>query len=336
MSRSVVVLGFEGCASLDVTGPLDVFAGANEAVQRTRSRARGYSVRFAAPSSRPVRAECGLRLLPDVSLEELARPKAPAIDTLVIAGGMGVRKTVSRDPNMAQLVRKVAGRARRVTSVCTGAFVLAAAGLLDGRRATTHWAFCDELSQQFPLVRLERDPIYVRDGRYWTSAGVTAGMDLSLALVEADLGRKLSLLVARWLVMFVRRAGGQSQFSQPLRAQEAERAPLRDLQAYIVEHPTAELAVPALARQVAMSPRHFSRVFRAEVGVSPASYVEGVRVEAARRLLEESRDGLEGIAAAAGFGTPEALRRAFARRVGLSPREYRARFGTETRGAESS
>ncbi len=327
VTRSVVVLGFEGCLSLDVTGPLEVFAEANEAVQRTRSRAQGYGVRFAGPSSAPVRAESGLQLLPDVSLEELARARAPAIDTLVIAGGKGARQVASRDPEVARLVRRVATRARRVTSVCSGAFVLAATGLLSQRRATTHWAYCDELSQRFPKVRVERDPIYVRDGRYWTSAGVTAGMDLALALVEADLGRKLSLLVARWLVMFVRRAGGQSQFSEPLKAQSAERAPLRDLQAYIVEHPSAALDVPALAARVAMSPRHFSRIFRAQVGVSPAAYVEAVRVEAARRLLEDSGDGIEGVAAAAGFGTPEALRRAFARRVGLSPREYRARFG---------
>jgi transcriptional regulator GlxA family with amidase domain len=329
VTRSVVVLGFEGCLSLDVTGPLEVFAAANDAVDRTRSRAQGYSVRFAGPTSAPVRAESGLRLLPEVSLEELARPRAPALDTLVIAGGRGARQVASYDPDVARLVRHVAAKARRVTSVCTGAFVLAATGLLTERRATTHWAYCDELSQRFPRVKVERDPIYVRDGRYWTSAGVTAGMDLSLALVEADLGRKLSMLVARWLVMFVRRAGGQSQFSEPLKAQSAERAPLRDLQAYIVEHPTAELDVPALARRVALSARHFSRIFRAEVGVSPAAYVEAVRVEAARRLLEDSSDGIEGVAAAAGFGTPEALRRAFARRVGLSPREYRARFGPE-------
>ena len=326
MTRSVVVLGFEGCQSLDVTGPLEVFAGANEAVVRTRSRARGYRVQFAGPTRSPVRAESGLELLPEVSLEELARPRAPAIDTLVIAGGAGPRNAASHDPRLSQQVRQVATRARRVTSVCTGAFVLAATGLLAERRATTHWAYCDELSRRFPNLKVERDPIYVRDGRYWTSAGVTAGMDLALALVEADLGRKLAMLVARWLVMFVRRAGGQSQFSAPLEAQSAERAPLRDLQAYIVEHPTAELGVPALARKVAMSARHFSRTFRAEVGVSPAAYVEAVRVEAARRLLEDSSDGIEGVAAAAGFGTPEALRRAFARRVGLSPREYRARF----------
>ncbi len=327
VTRSVVVLGFEGCQSLDVTGPLEVFAEANQAVHQSRSRAHGYSLRFAGPSLAPLRAESGLHLLPEVSLEQLARRRAPALDTLVIAGGKGARQIASQDPELVRLVRQLATKARRVTSVCTGAFVLAATGLLSGRRATTHWASCDELSRRFPKLQVERDPIYVRDGRYWTSAGVTAGMDLALALVEADLGRKLAMQVARSLVMFVRRSGGQSQFSEPLKVQSAERAPLRDLQAYIVEHPTAELDVPALAQRVAMSPRHFSRIFRAQVGASPAAYVEAVRVEAARRLLEDSREGIEGVAAAAGFGTPEALRRAFARRVGLSPREYRSRFG---------
>jgi transcriptional regulator GlxA family with amidase domain len=233
-------------------------------------------------------------------------------------------------------VRRAAGGARRIASVCTGAFVLAAAGLLDDRRATTHWAFCGELAERFPNVRVERDPIYVRDGEVWTSAGVTAGIDLALALVEEDLGRDIALLVARWLVVFVRRAGGQSQFSAQLAAQTAERVPLRDLQAWIGDHPEADLAVPALARRVAMSVRHFSRVFRAETGASPADYVERIRVETARRLLETSARSVEEIAAAAGFANPEALRRAFGRRVGLSPREYRARFGPAPRPAPSS
>jgi transcriptional regulator GlxA family with amidase domain len=326
VSRTVVVVAFEGCQSLDVTGPFEVFAGATEALKRSGSRARGYRVLLAGPKRGALRSESGLGLVPAVTLRELLRRGAPAIDTLIVAGGFGTRRA-ARDASSVELIRRLARRARRVTSVCTGSFVLAAAGLLDGRRATTHWAFCDELAQSYPAVQLERDPIYVRDGRYWTSAGVTAGIDLALALVEADLGRQLSLQVARWMVVFVRRAGGQSQFSATLSAQTAERAPLRELQAYILEHPEAVLDVPSLARRVALSARHFSRLFREEIGVSPASFVEAVRVEAARRLLETRRDGVEGVAAAAGFGTPEALRRAFARRVGLSPREYRARFG---------
>jgi transcriptional regulator GlxA family with amidase domain len=215
-----------------------------------------------------------------------------------------------------------------VASVCTGAFVLAAAGLLDGRRATTHWAYCDALAAAAPRVQVERDPIFVRDGALWTSAGVTAGIDLALALVEADLGRELAQLVARHLVMFVRRAGGQSQFSPVLAAQTAQRTPIRALQAAIAEHPEARLDLPTMARRAAMSVRHFARVFRAEVGTSPAAYVEAVRLDTARRLLETTTLPVEQVAHDAGFGTPESLRRALGRGVGLSPREYRARFGT--------
>jgi transcriptional regulator GlxA family with amidase domain len=178
-------------------------------------------------------------------------------------------------------------------------------------------------------VKVERDPIYVRDGKVWTSAGVTAGIDLALAIVERDLGREVANLVARWLVVFVRRAGGQSQFSAQLTAQTAEREPVRDLQAWIVEHPDRALDVPALARRAGMSVRNFARVFRAEVGLSPAAYVERVRVETARRLLETTEGSIDDVARGAGFGTPEALRRAFSRRVGVSPREYRNRFGAE-------
>ncbi|HEY4223506.1 MAG TPA: helix-turn-helix domain-containing protein, partial [Myxococcota bacterium] len=225
-----------------------------------------------------------------------------------------------------QLARAAHG-ARRVTSVCTGTFLLAAAGLLDGHRATTHWAFCEALAKRFPRVHVESDPIFIHDRARWTSAGVTAGIDLALALVEADHGREIALTVARWLVVFVRRAGGQSQFSPPLAAQSAERRPVRDVQTFIVEHPDADLEVPALAARAAMSVRNFSRVFRAETGASPAHFVETVRVDVARRLLEDTNNNVDTVSASAGFGTPEALRRAFARIVGLSPREYRARFG---------
>jgi transcriptional regulator GlxA family with amidase domain len=199
--------------------------------------------------------------------------------------------------------------------------------LLDGLRATTHFAHCDELRQKYPGVVVESEPIFVRQGALWTSAGVTAGIDLSLALVEDDYGPELALSVARHLVVFVRRAGGQSQFSPQLAAQAKEPGPLRDVQSYIGEHPEADLGVPSLARRARMSVRNFSRVFRKRLGLPPAEYVERVRVDAAKRLLENSDQSVEGVARSAGFGTPEALRRAFARRVGLCPSEYRTRFG---------
>jgi transcriptional regulator GlxA family with amidase domain len=330
--RRVAILASEGCQSLDVVGPYEVLAGASEAQQRRRARDPGYQVRIAARRRALVRAESGVGLAPEVTLARLAEERTP-LDTFIVAGGAGARRD-ARDPQVVAMVRRVAGRARRVASVCTGAFVLAAAGLLDGRRAATHWAYCDELRAFRPAVRVEPDPIYVRDGNLWTSAGVTAGIDLALALVEEDLGREVAALVARWMVVFVRRAGGQSQFSAQLAVQAAERAPIRDLQAWIVEHPEGALDVPSLARRAGMSPRHFSRVFRAETGVTPADYVDRVRVETARRLLETTAMPVERVAGSAGFGTPESLRRSLGRRIGLSPREYRARFGRSPRPAK--
>jgi transcriptional regulator GlxA family with amidase domain len=223
-------------------------------------------------------------------------------------------------------VRRAAPRCRRIASVCTGAFVLAAAGILDDRRATTHWNSCARLAREFPRVRVEADPIFVEDGNVWTSAGVTAGMDLALALVEADLGREVALLTARHLVLFVQRSGGQAQFSAQLGAQLAQRDPLRELQRAIAEQPDGDYRVEQLAERVSMSPRNFARVFRAEVGCSPAAYVERTRLEVARRMLETTALPVDGVARAAGFGTVDTMRRAFARRVGASPTEYRDRF----------
>jgi transcriptional regulator GlxA family with amidase domain len=211
-------------------------------------------------------------------------------------------------------------------SVCTGAFLLAEAGLLAGRRATTHWAYCEALARRFPDVEVVPDPIHVRDGHIATSAGVTAGIDLALALVEEDLGRDAALLIARHLVVFLRRPGNQAQFSAQLAAQVAARQPLREVQRWIVEHPEADLSVEALAGRSALSPRHFARAFAAEVGVTPGRYVEGVRLEAARRLLEDTDDGIEEIARSCGYGTPEAMRRAFVRTLAAPPTEYRRRF----------
>ena len=333
MTRRVVIVAAPDSELLDVTGPHDVFASASRAAaaQQPTAAAPAYLLQLAtlARTPAPIATEGGLRLVPDLPLEHLTAKRAPPIDTLIIAGGVGARRS-AHDPTLVRLVQRAAARSRRVASVCTGAFLLAAGGLLDDRRATTHWANCDKLARRYPRVSVERDPIYVRDGKYWTSAGVTAGIDLALAMVEEDLGRDIALLVARWLVVFVRRSGGQAQFSAQLAVQTAERLPLRELQSYILEHPDEALDVPALARRAAMSVRHFSRSFRAETGVSPAAYVERVRVETARRLLETTQDGVERIATRAGFGTAEALRRAFSRRVGVSPREYRARFGLQT------
>jgi transcriptional regulator GlxA family with amidase domain len=331
--RRIVILALDGMQPLDVVGPAEVFSGARRAHERGAVGAGGarplpYQVTIAGITAAPVQAESGLRIMPDAALARVlaAAGGGGMVDTFIVAGGSGARRA-ARDPAVTRLVRRAARRARRVASVCTGAFVLAAAGLLDGRRATTHWAHCNELAALRPAVRVDPDPIYVRDGRLWTSAGVTAGIDLALAMVEDDLGPETANLVARHMVVFVRRAGGQSQFSAQLAVQAAERAPLRELQAFIAEHPDGDLTVPALARRAGMSLRHFTRVFAAETGVSPAAYVVEARLETARRLLESTGRNVEEVAAGAGFGTPEALRRAFARRLRLSPREYRARFG---------
>ena len=213
-----------------------------------------------------------------------------------------------------------------MTSVCTGAFVLAAAGLLDGRRATTHWRWCPQLAASHPTVRVDMDAIYVHDGAVWTSAGITAGIDLALALVADDHGQRLAAAVARELVVYLRRAGGQAQFSVPLEVQAAEREPLRDLLDWIVAHPETDLSVAALARRMHLSDRQLGRVFRAELGITPAEHVELARVEAARRLLETTTAPIEQVARHAGFGTPETMQRAFRRRLGTSPSAYRLHF----------
>ena len=222
----------------------------------------------------------------------------------------------------------MAQRVRRLGSVCSGAFVLAEAGLLDGRRATTHWSVCDALAQRYPRVRVDPDPIFIRDGRIYTSAGVTAGMDLALALVEEDHGREIALHVARELVLFLRRPGGQSQFSAQLALQTTDHQPLRELQAWIAEHPSADLSVATLAARVAMSPRNFARVFVRELGLTPARFVEQIRVEAARRRLEESAHGVDLIASECGFGSAESMRRSFVRTLRVPPSAYRSRFQT--------
>jgi transcriptional regulator GlxA family with amidase domain len=323
--RRVAIVTFPGGLSLDVVGPHEVFVGATQALRIAGAPDPGYAVSVVTVDGKPMKLSSGLTLVPDAALARLPR----GLDTLIVAGGLGTAEAMG-SVELTRAVAQAGRRARRVASVCTGTFVLAEAGLLAGRRVTTHWAHCAQLASAFPEVRVEPDPIYVRDGEVWTSAGVTAGMDLALAMVEDDVGRDVAMVVARHLVMFVRRAGGQSQFSALLAVQAAEREPLRDLQSWIADHPDAALDVPAMAQRAGMSVRHFTRVFRAQVGASPAAYVEKVRLETARRLLETTALPIERVADSAGFGTPESLRRAFHRGVGLTPREYRARFGART------
>lgn len=317
------MLAFPGVQLLDVVGPLEVFAAASEAVggETRPSDTRGYAITILGSEPGSLRASSGLSIGVDRAYEDLPTE----IDTLIVAGGHGTARAF-REPRILDAVRKGAARARRICSVCTGAFVLAAAGLLEGRRATTHWGSADGLARRFPEVEVDPDPIFVRDGPVWTSAGVTAGMDLALALVEDDLGRDLALAVSRRMVFFLKRPGGQSQFSAQLAAQVPAHDPLAELQAWIVERPAEDHSVERMAERVSMSPRHFSRVFTKEVGVSPGRFVERVRVEAARRRLEESSGSVDAIANDVGFGTAETMRRAFLRQIGVGPAAYRERF----------
>ncbi|MET9727761.1 GlxA family transcriptional regulator [Streptomyces zaomyceticus] len=315
--RSVLVVLFDDVQSLDVTGPFEVFAGAG----RAAGDPAAYTIRTASLDGGPVRTHSGLRLLPDTTLAEAVADGAP--HTLVVPGGEGTRRPA---PALIDWLRTHAPDAGRLVSVCTGALLLAEAGLLDGHRATTHWVACDHLARCYPRVEVDPDPIFVRDGRLSTSAGVTAGIDLALALVEEDLGRDAALTVARHLVVFLRRPGNQAQFSAQLAAQTARREPLRDLQQWITEHPEEDLSVEALAARARLSPRHFARAFRAETGTTPGRYVDRVRIEHARRLLEETSRGVEEVARAAGYGTSEAMRRAFTKALGTAPADYRRRF----------
>ncbi|MEM9175707.1 MAG: DJ-1/PfpI family protein, partial [Myxococcota bacterium] len=319
--RSIVMVVYPGVQLLDVVGPLEVFAAADEAVAPGANAARAYALTIVGSEPGAARASSGLSIGVDRAYEDLPSE----IDTLIVAGGHGTARAFV-DPRVVEAVRAGAARARRTCSVCTGAFVLAAAGLLDGRRATTHWGSAPALARLFPTVDVDPDPIFVRDGDVWTSAGVTAGMDLALALVEDDLGRELALEVSRRMVFFLKRPGGQSQFSAQLEGQVPDRDPLRALQTFIVEHPAEDHAVERLAARVSMSPRNFSRVFAKQVGQSPGRFVERVRVEAARRRLEETVGTVDAVASDVGFGTAETMRRAFLRQIGVGPAAYRERF----------
>lgn len=320
--RHVVFVVFDGLQSLDLTGPLEVFAGASTVLERRHPDAPRYRVHVVSPDGGPIRAESGLTIVADTP-DTIPR----TIDSLVIPGGNGVDRAAD-DHRYVTLVQELAGRSRRLVTVCSGTFMAAAAGLLEGRRVTTHWARAGQLVREHPTLDVDPDPIYVRDGDVWTSGGVTAGVDLALAIVEDDHDARVAQTVARWLVMFLRRPGGQTQFAAPVWTDRADSGPIRDAQEAVEANPGADHRVGLLAARVNMSERHFTRCFRSATGISPAQYVIGVRVEAARRALETTGDTVDAIARRCGFGTAETLRRTFARRLGVSPDQYRGRFRT--------
>jgi transcriptional regulator GlxA family with amidase domain len=316
--KVIEVLAFPSVQLLDVAGPVQVFATANELVAAAGGFAP-YVTHLVAEAGPTVTASAGIGLV----AAPLPRADAP-LDTLILAGGQGVQ-AAAEDPALVAWVRRRAPGARRVASVCTGAFLLGAAGLLDGRRAVTHWAFCCELARRFPSARVEPDPIFVSDGPIWSSAGITAGIDLALALVEQDVGRTLALAVARHMVVFLKRPGGQAQFSATLSQQAADDR-FGALHCWMAEHLTGDLTLPALAAQAGMSERTLSRRYAEATGISPARAVERIRLEAARRLLSDSRLPLKRIAERAGFGSEETMRRSFLRLLATTPQDYRARF----------
>ena len=319
-ARVIEVLAYPGVQLLDVTGPLQVFATANEQVAEAGG-APPYVLRVVAKDRARVAASSGL----EIATEPLPRG-ASVLDTLVVAGGPGV-DLAAADPALLDWLRQRVKRARRVASVCTGAFLLGASGTLDGRRAVTHWSYCAELARRFPAVRVESDPIFVRDGAIWTSAGVTAGIDLALALVEEDLGRTTALAVARYLVVFLKRPGGQAQFSEALSLQSAEDE-FGALHDWINKHLGGDLSLPRLARQAGMSERSFSRHYARATGLTPLRAIERLRVEAARRMLSETRQPVKRISQRCGFGSEETMRRSFLRVLATAPQDYRRRFGS--------
>jgi transcriptional regulator GlxA family with amidase domain len=317
-TRRIVFVAYDGIQGLDLVGPWEVFHGANGVLDSTSASGPRYSLTLVSTDGRAIVTESGLSMATQPA-------KAHRVHTLVIPGGFGAR-SAAEDATLVSTVRALASRSERVVTVCSGAFVAAAAGLADGKRVATHWARASALQRAFPDVVVDPEPIYCRDGRLWSSAGVTAGIDLALALVEDDHSSDVAQVVARWLVMFLRRPGGQSQFATAVWSERARQAPVRQAQDLIDSEPGGDHRVGRLAARVGMSERHFTRCFASEVGISPAKYIAAARVEAARRALECTTDTVDAIAGRCGFGTAETMRRTVTRRLGVSPDQYRQRF----------
>ena len=320
--RRIGFLVYPDVEVLDVCGPLDAFAYADYYLRAAgRVGEPSYEVLVIAASQGPISTHCGLQIVATHGYADVAH----RLDTLIVAGGVDVEAACA-DPILVEWLRTTAPRVRRLASVCSGAFLLAAAGLLNERRVTTHWMFCDRLAELYPSLRIDPDLIFVRDGHVYTSGGITSGIDLALALIEEDLGREIAMLVARTMVVFLRRPGGQTQFSPFLYAEAKIRHDIRQLQTWILAHPGEQLDVTTLADRLAMSPRNFARLFRSETGTTPAKFVEQARVASARCKLEQTSLPMEAIAETCGFGTAERMRRSFQRHLSVGPQDYRTRF----------
>jgi transcriptional regulator GlxA family with amidase domain len=321
--HNILLLAFPYGQLLDITGPLQMFAGANDELSRPV-----YRIEIAAPAAGPFPTSSGVRLVADVGFAEITKRRLARTDTLIAIGGEpGMRQELARG-SVTEVVTRAIGRVPRIASVCSGTFFLAAAGVLDGRRAATHWSEIDALKYFRPAVLVDGDAIHIEDGGIWTSAGVTAGMDLALAMIEVDLGRKVALAIARRHVVFRIRPGGQSQFSAELAAQSAGNAQLQKLAKKVTAYPHTDWRTDVLAAEIGVSQRSLSRLFRAGLNVSPADFVERVRVDLARCALLESNQNVESIAIACGFGSLRRMDRAFARTIAVSPTEFRSRFKT--------
>ncbi len=321
-TRRIVVVAYDGACAIDVVGPADVFALASDRVKaKLRGAPPAYDVEIAAVSGGVVRTLTGTQIVAQKALADLG----PGVDTVLVAGGD--YRGAMRDARLLGWLRATTPGVRRMGAVCTGAFILAAAGLLTGHRAATHWRSAAALAREFPCVDVDPDAIFIRSGKIYTSAGTTASIDLALSLVEEDLGYDVALEVARDLVVFLKRPGGQSQFSRPLRAQTVATGPLRGVVDWVLRHLDADLRVEALAEKAGMSPRNFARTFTRDMQMTPAKFVEAARLEQARSCLEGGRASIKQLAGDCGFGTDERMRRAFQRALQVTPEDYRRRFG---------
>ena len=316
------VLGFEGANAVDLVGPMEAFATAGRADCTQRESRGSYEVCMIGLTGQPFAAESGIRFMPHCGLKE-----APPLDTLIVPGGWGVREPATNAALSAWL-RTRASRVRRLACVCTGIYGLAPTGLLDGRRVTTHWRFIEDVARRFPKVRIQADALFLKDGQYYTSGGVTAGIDLALALIEEDMGPRTALAVARELVVYLKRPGGQEQYSEPLQFQSRSLDSFSDLIAWICAHLRQDLSVAALAERARLSPRHFSRRFTAALGCTPAEFVSAARLREARDRLTASRRSIDSIAASVGFHSADVFRRQFQERFGIAPKSYRERFAS--------